>query len=378
MLYPNAVLVEQENLAQGMRGALLSALPAIGAEDILVVGANDVIDPTAYRSTVAAGKQKGRNGALLGQTVAQYFPGGYLSVDGDRITGIVEKPGAGNEPSNLVNIVCHYHADGAVLLEALRAIDDANDDGYGYEKALDGLFGTASYAAVPYDGAWQAVKYPWHLLSLLPILLQDIQKPHIHKSASIHPTAVVEGPVVIEEGVKVFPHATIVGPCCIGKGSVIANNALVRQSSIGDHCVVGYNTEVKGSVLHSHVWTHMSYIGDSIIGRNVSFGGGSMTGNLRLDEGTIVSVVDGEKVDSGLQKFGAVIGDDCRLGVRTTMNPGVKIGSGTFVSSGALVEEDIADKQFARMKAGVLQCSDNRGTTPNPEDRVNFRKTAGI
>ncbi len=377
-LYPDAHVVEQENLDQGMRGALLSALPQTGDEDILVVGANDVIDPAGYKATVAAGKAKGRSGALLGQTVNRYFPGGYLSVQDDRITGIVEKPGEGNEPSNMVNIVCHYHRDGAVLLAALRTIDEKNDDGYGYEKALDELFRTESYAAVPYDGVWQAVKYPWHLLSLLPVLLSEIPKQRIHKTASVHETAVITGPVVLEDGVKVFPHATIVGPCFIGKGSIVANNALVRQSSVGEHCVIGYNTEVKGSVLHSHVWTHMSYIGDSVIGRNVSFGGGSMTGNLRLDEGTVPSMVEGQKVDSGLTKLGAIIGDDCRLGVRTTINPGMKIGVGTFISSGALIEEDIPDCQFARMRCGVLQLSENKTGAPQPEQREEFRRKAGL
>jgi UDP-N-acetylglucosamine diphosphorylase / glucose-1-phosphate thymidylyltransferase / UDP-N-acetylgalactosamine diphosphorylase / glucosamine-1-phosphate N-acetyltransferase / galactosamine-1-phosphate N-acetyltransferase len=374
-LYPDAVVVEQEKLEQGMRGALLSCLPTLGSEDVLIVGSNDVIDPSGYHATVEAGKQSGRSGALLAQAVSTYFPGGYLSVTDNKITGIVEKPGEGKEPSNLVNIVCHYHSDASVLLDALQKIDNKKDDGYGYEAALDALFKNYSYAPVPYDGVWHAVKYPWHLLNVLPTVLSEITTQSIDSSASIHPSAVIEGSVVIGEGVRVLPHATIVGPCFIGAHSIVGNNALVRGSSIGEHCVVGYNTEVKSSILHSHVWTHSTYIGDSVIGRNVSFGAGCVTGNLRLDEGEILSMVKEEKIGTGLSKFGTIIGDDCRLGIRTCINPGVKIGAGSFVSSGSLVEEDLADESFARMKDGRLNVKKNSTKAPQPTEREKYRKT---
>ena len=67
--------------------------------------------------------------------------------------------------------------------------------------------------------------------------------------------------MVLGEGVRVLAHATIVGPCVIGARTIIGNNALVRGSSVGRDCVVGYNTEVKSSVLADHVWTHMTYLG---------------------------------------------------------------------------------------------------------------------
>lgn len=373
-LYPDHQIIEQENLELSMRGALLSALPSVGSDDILVISSNDVIDSSAYHTVVEAGKQTGRSGALLAQTVKNYFPGGYLSVKDDRITGIVEKPGAGHEPSNLVNIVCHYHNDASVLLDALTKIDDKKDKGDGYEQALDLLFKNHSYAPVPYEGSWQAVKYPWHLLNVLPVLLSNVTKQSIDPSASIHPSAVIDGNVVIGEGVRVLPHATIVGPCVIGAHSIIGNNALVRGSSVGEHCVVGYNTEIKSSILHSHVWTHSTYIGDSVIGTNVSFGAGSVTGNLRLDEGEILSMIADQKTGTGLTKFGTIIGDDCRIGIHTSINPGVKIGAGSFISSGCLIEEDLPDNSFARMKGGETVVKPNTTKAPKPAERVKYLK----
>ncbi len=372
-LYPDGVFVEQKNLKQGMRGALLESLPQCGVEDVLIVSANDIIEPSAYHATVEAGKQSGRGGAILAQAVTRYFPGGYLSVSDNQVTGIVEKPGEGKEPSNLVNIVCHHHSDASVLLHALTKIDEKTDDGYGYEAALDALFKTHSYAPVSYEGVWQAVKYPWHLLSLLPILLKDITQSSIDSSAQIHPSAVIEGHVIIGEGVRVMPHATIVGPCFIGAHSIIGNNALVRGSSIGEHCVVGYNTEVKGSVLHSDVWTHSTYLGDSVIGHNVSFGSGTVTGNLRLDEAEILSMVAEQKLGTGLTKFGTIIGDNSRIGIQVGFNPGIKVGADSFISSGAIVEQDLPTASFARMKGGELQVKANTTKAPKPAEREKYR-----
>jgi NDP-sugar pyrophosphorylase family protein len=373
-LYPDAAIVEQEKLEQGMRGAMLSGLPALGSEDILIVGSNDIIDPSGYHAVIEAGKQNNVSGAILGQTVTRYFPGGYLSIENNKITGIVEKPGEGNEPSNMVNIVCHYHSDASVLLMALQEIDDKTDDGYGYEKALDGLFKKHTYVPVPYTNSWQAVKYPWHLLQALPVLLKDITKQQIDSSAQIHESAVIEGHVIIEEGVRVLPGACIIGPAFIGRHSIIGNSALVRQSSVGEHCVIGYCTEVKGSILHSHVWTHSTYIGDSIVGHNVSFGAGTVTGNLRLDEEEIVSVIKEEKIGTGLTKFGTIIGDHCRVGIRVAINPGVKIGAGSFISSGALIEQDIPSQSFARMKNGELILKENKTEAPKPAEREKYKK----
>jgi|TARA_Y100000310_G_scaffold195025_1_gene195014 bifunctional UDP-N-acetylglucosamine pyrophosphorylase/glucosamine-1-phosphate N-acetyltransferase len=373
--YPEFSIVEQKDLSLGMRGALLDALPEIGSGPVMIVCVNDVIDPSAYKNLIDKCQSPDVQGALLAQKVDRYFPGGYLQIDGERITSIIEKPKEGNEPSDLVNIVAHVHKDSSVLLEALKQAP-AKDDGY--EIALDQLFKKYIYSAVPFEGVWQAIKYPWHMLNLLPMLLSKISEQKIHESAQVHPTAVIDGSVIMSEGVKVFPHATVRGPCYIGPNSIVANNALVRDSSIGSDCVVGYSSEVKASVFADHVWTHTTYIGDSVVGSNVSFGAGSATGNLRLDEAEISSIVKGEKIKTGLNKFGTIIGADCRLGIHTGINPGIKIGSGTFISSHVLVSEDVPDKSFVTMKKDEMRVRENKIGVPGAEKREGFRnKTIG-
>jgi UDP-N-acetylglucosamine diphosphorylase / glucose-1-phosphate thymidylyltransferase / UDP-N-acetylgalactosamine diphosphorylase / glucosamine-1-phosphate N-acetyltransferase / galactosamine-1-phosphate N-acetyltransferase len=368
---PELECVEQRDLDKGMQGALLDALPRCGNESVLVVSGNDVIEPGAYEE-LAAHLRKA-DGAILAKKVTTYFPGGYLTVSGERVTGIVEKPGAGNEPSDLVNIVAHAHKDASVLLDALGKTASDRDDAY--EKALDALFKTHEYVAHPYGGEWGAVKYPWHILSLSRLLLSEIDGKTIHPSASVHPSAVIEGNVVVEEGARILPNACVVGPAWIGKRAIVGNNALIRGSSVGDDCVVGFCCEVKDSVLHRHCWMHMSYAGDSVLGENVAMGAGTITGNLRLDEGEIASVIGEEKMPTGRTKFGAVIGDDCRIGIHVGINPGVKIGRGSFVSSGVIVSQDLPDSSYATMKDGELHVRENRSAAPKPAGRDGYKKS---
>jgi len=370
-IFPKLPQVEQKDLQLGMRGALLSALPTLTQnEPVLIVSGNDVIDPVGYKNLLKEAAKKGLDGAMLAAEVKSYFPGGYLTVQGSKIVGIVEKPGAGKEPSNLVNIVAHVHKSPAKLLEMLKQTTSGFDDGY--ERALDQLLQTHTYNVVRYSGLWQAVKYPWHLLALNDVLLGSLKSSR-HKSAKIHKSASIEGSVVIGPNVKILPHATIVGPCVIGEGSVIGTGALVRGSSIGKRCVVGCNTEIKSSVLGDDVWTHMTYVGDSVIGNNVSFGSGCVTGNFRLDEGEVTSKSGEEFLATGRTKFGAIIGKDCRLGIHVGLNPGTKIGEGTFIAGGTFVSEDLPVRSFARMKEGVFTVSENKVKPPQVEEREKYR-----
>ena len=369
-LFPKLKCIRQKDLDLGMRGALLSALPSCKKESVMIVSANDVVEPAAYSALRDAASRPGVMGAILAKTVKHYFPGGYLKVKGNRALSIVEKPGEGKEPSNLVNIVAHIHNDASIALKELKNVSAKNDDGY--ERALTGLMKSHAYHVVRYSGLWQAVKYPWHLLHVLPIFLEHVSAS-IHRSATIHPSAVIEGNVTIEEGVKVLPQATMVGPVTIGKNSIIGTGALVRGSSIGENCVIGFGSEIKSSILAHDVWTHMTYLGDSIVGGNVAFGGGTITGNFRLDEGEISSVVDGKSVPTGLTKLGAIVGANTRIGIRVGTNPGIKIGEGSFIGGGLFLESDVPDGSFVTEKLGTIHVRPNRASAPAKGARNRYR-----
>lgn len=351
-------IVEQKNLELGMCGAVLAAKDLIKGEEVMVLSSNDVVEVKAFKLVMKAAMKGGADSFILGKKVVSYFPGGYLETDKKGfIKNIVEKPEPGTEPSDLVNLVVHVHKDADSLIKYLEKADSKKDDLY--EQALakmmkDGV----KMLAVEYDGFWQPLKYPWHVHSVFNYLFSQAEKK-IAKSAKIAKRAIVNGDVIIGENVKVFDGAVINGPCYIGDDTIVATNALVRDSNVGKNCVIGFSTEVARSVLGNEVWTHSNYIGDSVIGNNVSFGAGTVTGNLRLDEKNVQVYYDGKKIDAHTNKFGAIIGNNVRVGVNTSLMPGIKLGGGSFIGAGIVVPEDVADNSFVRGE-WKLKISENR------------------
>lgn len=318
-----AEIVVQKNLDEGMAGGVRDGLSLVEDSDaVFVLGGNDYIQPSAYQDILS--QSEGRDGGLLAKKVSQYFPGGYLQVSGkNKISTIVEKPGVGNEPSNLVNIVAHYFACAGDLKRALKKATSSKDDVY--EVALGALFKEKDFVAVEYDGIWQAVKYPWHVLELGELFLSQ-QKTQISKKAEIADSAKIKGEgVVVEDGVRIFENAVVQGPCYLGKNVIVGNNALVRNSILGENSVAGYNTEIARSFLSPNVTTHITYVGDSIVGHDVNFGAYSCTANLRLDHKTVRVNIKGERIDSLHEKLGAIVGDGAQIGIHAMLMPGVKI-----------------------------------------------------
>lgn len=343
---PNCEIVIQTE-ETGMKGGVLAAKPYISQEPFVVLSANDIMDSSAYKRLFET-IELGVDGAIVCQKVDRYFPGGYVEVtQSGHIQTIVEKPGAGNEPSNLVNLVLHFHRDAVRFFDVLESTKSDKDDLY--ECALGQLFQEKQYTAIAYSDFWQPIKYPWHIFDAMNYFLKNIEpNGYIASSAKISDHAVIKGPVYIDEGVRVMEHATISGPAYIGKNSIVANNALVRDTMIGENCVVGYSTEIARSYLRSNVWTHSNYVGDSIIDNNVSFGAGSITANLRLDEQEMNVAIKGVKTSTGRNKIGSIIGPNVRVGVQSSIMPGVKIGANSVIGPGLSLFTDVPEKSFVK------------------------------
>lgn len=331
----------------GMADAIMAASPLLPSAPFIVVNPNDIFDASAYSSLLSEyDKNSSYTAYLVAHQVAEYFPGGYLVVnEANEISRIVEKPPRGREPSNLVNIVIHLHSEPKKLLGSLAKTSSAADDVY--ERALNRMirFGLAMKAVV-YDGQWQTIKYPWHILGAMDYFLNRLTR-RISPQTHISDKAVVEGNVVIEDNVKVLEGAVVRGPSYIGRNSVVGNNALLRNSMIGDECVIGYGTEVKHSYVGDGCWFHSNYIGDSVIGDDCSFGAGTVLANLRFDEAKIVVEVGDRKnkVDTGYDKLGAIVGDGCRTGINASLMPGVRIGPDSFVGAHVCLARDLGARR---------------------------------
>ena len=127
--------------------------------------------------------------------------------------------------------------------------------------------------------------------------------------------------------------ATIQGPCIIDEHAEIRHCAFIRGSVIvGKHAVVGNSTELKNTVLFDRVQVpHFNYIGDSILGYHSHIGAGGVTSNVKLDKTNVSVTYPGGRIETGMKKFGAIIGDYAEIGCHCVLNPGTVIGRGTIV-----------------------------------------------
>lgn len=160
----------------------------------------------------------------------------------------------------------------------------------------------------------------------------------IHKSVTIAPTATLNGPLIIDEGTEVRPGAFIRGKAIVGK-----------------NCVVGNSTELKNVVLFNTVQVpHYNYVGDSILGTHSHMGAGSITSNVKSDK-TLVVVKDGdERIETGLKKFGAMLGDYVEVGCNSVLNPGTMIGRQTNVYPLSCVRGVIPENSIFKNKDEIV------------------------
>ena len=139
--------------------------------------------------------------------------------------------------------------------------------------------------------------------------------------------------VWVARSAKVAPTAFIAGPAIIGPGTEVRHCAFIRGSAlVGADCVVGNSTELKNVILFDKVQVpHYNYVGDSILGYRSHMGAGSITSNVKSDK-TLVAVRSKDEIlETGLKKFGAVLGDSVEVGCNSVLNPGTVIGPGSTV-----------------------------------------------
>lgn len=354
------VVVQAE--PRGMGDALLQVAPLLAdrpAQPVYITQVHDVVDDSLHADILRAFNEHPGENFITGYEREDYFPGGYLIVDGERITGIVEKPGADKRPSNLVNVVIHLYNQSGALFDAIRAEyqrDIPSDDHY--ERAMDALMREQFFRVVAYRGPWNALKFPWHTLDIMNYFLSQIKGQNVAESAFVAKTATLVGDVYIGERVKIFPGAAVVGPAYIGADTVIGNNALVRNSMVLNGCEVGFTTEVARSYVADNCHMHACRVLDSVFASGVNFSAGCTSANLRIDHGHVKSTVKGDRLDTGRDKLGVIIGRDAFLGVDVMTMPGVKIGERAQVGPGTHVHADIPNGQRVYVKQELVVVED--------------------
>lgn len=187
---------------------------------------------------------------------------------------------------------------------------------------------------------WLPIGYPWHIIEANEFLLKRIKKNDI--KGKIHKGAIIEGKIILGKGSEILSGVLIEGNLIVGTNTKIGPNCYIRGSTtIGNDCKVGQAVEIKNSVLFDFSKIpHLSYVGDSIIGKNANLGAGTIVANLRHDNSNVKSVVKDNLIDSGRRKLGAVIGDNVHTGINSSILPGRKMWPNTTTRPGEVVDKD--------------------------------------
>jgi NDP-sugar pyrophosphorylase family protein len=159
--------------------------------------------------------------------------------------------------------------------------------------------------------------------------------------------------VFVGEGTVLEDGAMIKGPAIIGGNCRIRHNAYIRENVIiGDDCMVGNSTEIKNSLLFNHAQApHFNYVGDSILGCKAHLGAGVKISNFTLFGATIAVEIDGKPFDTGLRKFGALLGDGCEIGCNAVLSPGSIIGRGSIIYPNVSWRGILPERMIVKNKA---------------------------
>ena len=204
----------------------------------------------------------------------------------------------------------------------------------------------------------ESVTYPWEALPKIEEFIIELGKKldtniyekkgeniWIAKSAKVAPTAYINGPVIIGEDAEIRHCAFIRGKAIVGNGAVVGNS-----------------TELKNVILFNKVQVpHYNYVGDAILGYKAHMGAGSITSNVKSDKKLVVVKNGTEKIETGLKKFGAMLGDNVEVGCNSVLNPGTVIGRNTNIYPLSSVRGVIKENSIYKNKNEIVEkLYDNR------------------
>jgi NDP-sugar pyrophosphorylase family protein len=195
----------------------------------------------------------------------------------------------------------------------------------------------------------------WEALGGLPGYLRSVLRPGIR--GEVEQGAHIAGDVEIAEGARVEAGAYIRGPALIGPGCEVRHGAYIRGNAlIGTGCVIGHASECKNVILLDGAKApHFAYAGDSVLGADVNLGAGVKLANFKIVPGTVsVRHPGGGSVDTGMRKFGALLGDGVQIGCNTVTSPATVIGRGSIVYPGASVHGTIPPRSVVSWRPGLV------------------------
>lgn len=317
---------------RGTAHAVNSAKEAISNDRFLLVYGDDLYDTQVFESIWD------KNLAVVGMFEENWQNFGILKPKGDNLLEeIVEKPQG--FISNLANI-------GVYLLnkDIFKYFDKVEDSVRGELEFTDMMTQFAKehdIYLIEIKSGWCPLSYPWNLLQANKKKMPEIESEVL---GEVEPGAVVKGKLKLGKGSVIKSGSYLEGDFIIGENCIIGPSCSLKNfAQIGDECEIGAFVQVNRSIIgNSTKIKHLSYIGDSILGNSVNIGAGTVTANLRHDKATIRVMNNNTLIDSGVRKLGALIGDNAKTAINTSLYPGVKLPVGSTTLPGEVVSKDKA------------------------------------
>ncbi|MBR2749541.1 MAG: UDP-N-acetylglucosamine pyrophosphorylase [Clostridiales bacterium] len=198
-------------------------------------------------------------------------------------------------------------------------------------------------------------EYPWEALPGIRDLILELGE-------NLDPEEYdeVEPGVWVHKTAYVYPSAYLGAPCIVGPESEVRHCAFIRTSAlIGRGCVVGNSCELKNVILFDKCEVpHYNYVGDSILGYHAHMGAGSVTSNVKSDRKLVVVHNGEENIETGLKKFGAMLGDNCEIGCNSVLNPGTVVGRESRVYPTSCVRGVIPEKSIWKVDGTIVPIND--------------------
>lgn len=334
---------------KGVENAILTARDELESEDeFLLVNGDVLVEPEMVERTLSNHKSMSSDITMLVTLVSNPEQFGTVKIGKNGIVEkLVEKGGPDRYVSNYaVAGVSVFKSDVLPLLEKFETMENT------VERIISN--GQTTAAAV-WEKDWAEFTWPWDILKANRIVMDRELRgkgSFIAESAEIHKNVVLEGPVFIGEGSIIRPGATIRGPVYIGKNVYVGNNSLVRDySSLCEGVHIGYAVEMRNSMVFDNVNVgRMTFVADSIIGQCSCIEAGAQMWNWRPGGKPIHLKYEDEEVRIPLDKFGAIIGDDVVIGINASVMPGTRIGEGSMIAAGCVIDQDIPPNSIVSVK----------------------------
>jgi bifunctional UDP-N-acetylglucosamine pyrophosphorylase/glucosamine-1-phosphate N-acetyltransferase len=300
-------------------------------EDFLAINGDVIVNKETIKGALDCFKKTGST-VVTGVPVENPGEFGILEQKGGKLIRVVEK--SKNPPGNLANAGIYVFTP-----EIFKEIENTEKSIRGEYEITDTLTALAARKEVlcnKFEGEWVDVGRPWDLLKANKLLMQGLK---MKIDGEVQPNATIEGNIVLGEGSRIMNGAYIIGPVIIGRDTEIGPNCYIRPSTlIGDKCKVGNASEVKNSILMEKAKApHHNYVGDSVLGTNTNLGSGTKVANLKLDGSNIRVSLKGKIVDTGLRKLGVITGDNVKIGINASIQPGTIISEDCVVGAGTTV-----------------------------------------